>query len=481
MPVPGVTVTVVDGGLSILSDPSDQSVCVIGTCSTGVVGQAYVFGPGATAASIKATVGAGKACELLAYLCNVPGRGPVCFIPSTQSAAGSQTVPVLTGTSPAMTTTGTALDDDEGRVEIVTGGALGTGTFRVSRDNGRTWQGPFTLAATYAVPDAGYTLAFAAGTYVAGDYWTFTATAPATDATAAAAAVDVLKSSGVEVAWVHFIMQGTGASDLLRCGAAATLAAALKTKIAELEGPTIGRFVGYSFDGALPLDGTTPAGRGSFRTQWGTAFASFSDKRASCAAYRCRITSPLPGFRSSTRPFMWAVLGRIGSSKPGTSLYRVRSGPLFGVTWIECDESIEGGADALRLSAPRTHPRRAGYFINRGRQLADVGSDFEETQILRVANLVSAPAFDALVDYLGDDVLTDPDTGKIKESEAAAVDSDLTSKIQTAAAGEASAVKGKISRTDNIASTGQLSCEAVFVPKGYIKKIVLTIGAAKVV
>lgn len=81
----------------------------------------------------------------------------------------------LTGTSPAVTFTGTltfATACPGIKVEITTGGAVGVGVFRVSYDNGSNWaHSSVTIASTYALDGAanGVTLNFAAGTYVLND------------------------------------------------------------------------------------------------------------------------------------------------------------------------------------------------------------------------------------------------------------------------------------------------------------------------
>lgn len=82
----------------------------------------------------------------------------------------------LTGTSPAVTLTGTLLFGaglaPGIKVEITTGGAVGVGVFRVSYNSGSTWAySGVTIASTYALDGAasGVTLNFAAGTYVLND------------------------------------------------------------------------------------------------------------------------------------------------------------------------------------------------------------------------------------------------------------------------------------------------------------------------
>lgn len=61
------------------------------------------------------------------------------------------------------------------KIQIQTGGALGTGTFRWSRDDGATWEESnitLPVGTTYTFPDTGITATFAAGTYVQNESYT---------------------------------------------------------------------------------------------------------------------------------------------------------------------------------------------------------------------------------------------------------------------------------------------------------------------
>lgn len=83
-----------------------------------------------------------------------------------------------TGTGPALTPTGTPVYDRSYVLEVLTGGARGTATFRVSYDGGATWPiASATTAASYAVTDDGLTIGMASGTYVQGERYAWTGAA----------------------------------------------------------------------------------------------------------------------------------------------------------------------------------------------------------------------------------------------------------------------------------------------------------------
>jgi hypothetical protein len=81
-----------------------------------------------------------------------------------------------------VTFSGTPFDDEELVVEVETGGTIGTAgiALKISRDRGRTFSGSVRLgtATSYAIPDTGVTVAFAAGTLIAGDTASAYCTAP---------------------------------------------------------------------------------------------------------------------------------------------------------------------------------------------------------------------------------------------------------------------------------------------------------------
>lgn len=138
----------------------------------------------------------------------------------------------LTGTSPAVTLTGTltfATACPGIKVEITTGGAIGVGVFRVSYDNGATWAySGVTIAATYALDGAanGVTLNFAAGTYVLSDtYEGAVASVTTADSTgyvfsqATTASQPVYRVSAGSGAYFYF-----AANQTLECSTAGVLA-----------------------------------------------------------------------------------------------------------------------------------------------------------------------------------------------------------------------------------------------------------------
>jgi hypothetical protein len=163
-------IIVKDGGLGLLPLGSGARPLVkMGVCSAGTPNTFYGFGD---VASMQAALGAGPLVEALAVQLAIAG-GPVYAVVINSSQAGS--VGAVTHTGPgAATVTPSRGPLAAIAVKIVTGGALGTMAFQVSRGGGA--YGPTITSAagpySYAVPGTQTTLTFAAQTYAANDVFT---------------------------------------------------------------------------------------------------------------------------------------------------------------------------------------------------------------------------------------------------------------------------------------------------------------------
>lgn len=125
---------------------------------------------------------------------------PAIFVPmpiATVGVVGSEDDTGVTGTSVVTATAGAsgALEEVDGRVEVILGGTIGTSqiSLSLSLNGGRTEKTVrLGTASSYVIPYIGVTLNFAAGTLVAGDVFTFRTTAPMWDSTGLAAAKTAL-------------------------------------------------------------------------------------------------------------------------------------------------------------------------------------------------------------------------------------------------------------------------------------------------
>lgn len=181
--LPNATITVADGQRATGYAGSASTLLVAGCCSTGTANAPRLF---TGTAALVAAFGYGPAVEAAAYVMERSGKRAL-FVRMPGTTAGTNSAVDsndATGTS-VVTLTGAPYDDYEGRFLIVAGGTRGTAgvTFKYSLDAGRTWSLTIALgtATTYAIPNSGLTLNFAAGTFVAADEHRWTTTAPRWD------------------------------------------------------------------------------------------------------------------------------------------------------------------------------------------------------------------------------------------------------------------------------------------------------------
>ncbi len=185
LPSATVRLSTSGGGVGVGSDLA----CILSCTSSGdTTVRQYT-----KVSDLVANHGAGEGIELAAHYVQLTGK-PFLFrrLPTVTAGATQLDIEGVTGTS-VISLTGTAVDDAHIVFRVVAGGTIGTAgiTFRVSID-GENTPGPIVrlgTATSYAVPGTGITLAFAAGTLVAGDSATVYTTAPKSDAAGISAAL----------------------------------------------------------------------------------------------------------------------------------------------------------------------------------------------------------------------------------------------------------------------------------------------------
>ena len=486
MAIPKVVLSLVEGALGIPPEQTDNVLIVFGYSSTGTVGQIYDFDQ-ASPSTVKSQIGVGRGPQLVATLLATPNHGPVKFVPLAFTAGTNSAVSSSgSGTPPVITLTGTPHDDFNLRVEVVQTGTLGVWTLRYSLDysskfpSQATWSAEIVSAATVALPDTGITLNIAAGTAAADNVWTATCTAPTHSNTQITDGIDLVIAAGTDFGWGWVTAANGGASDAARMSALAATFAAVSARIDLLEAAY--KYVGFTLEAPSPFDPTTSAGLTTWRSAFASAVAALAHKRMMIAAGYCRRAADMTiaGFGIPRRP-IWTVAERLSSMSISTHLGEVKSGPSRSVVSLEHDEEATGGLDSLRLTTMRTIAGRQGFYVTRGNQFATVGSDYSATPRLRVINTASKTLRNAALFYLNSKIIVDSATGRIREDEAMAIDSDLSSQLDAVLVQpqHASSVAARVSRTDAILSTSTLNVEGAVQPVGYGEQIPISLGFTK--
>jgi hypothetical protein len=204
MALTGITNTILDGALGAVPETIENKLCLFGTAASGTNNTVYAFSDARTA---QATLTAGPLLEAVAHHLAVLGEGPVYAVKvaATGTAGSVGSFTKSNGSAPTVGATGTPNDYYQLKVLIVLGGSLATATFQYSLDGGTTYSNVITTAATYAIANTGLTLTFAAGTYVAADYYTADCVAPVPSPAEVEDGLDALLASTYEISLMHIV------------------------------------------------------------------------------------------------------------------------------------------------------------------------------------------------------------------------------------------------------------------------------------
>lgn len=461
MSIPDVQLTIKDGALGLTPAASPNVVALVGVCSVGTPLEVNSFGAGNPQA-IKDKLGVGP---LVEAACMMNGAGVEVVTVNATPTAGSNSAVTQTGTGTSvMTLTGTPLDDYtlKVRVEVgATGPTAGTAQFSYSLDGGKTYSSPIALpiAGTYAVPNTGLTLNFAAGTLVAGDIYSATCTGPTYDLTAGSAALDALLADPRE--WFVVLMTGVPAD----VSSLASLFAAVGTKMTNAQAAA--RYVRALIQAPDVSDATLIP-----------ALPALADTRVGIAAGFETVLSSL-STRQVKRGAAWTIAKRLGLIPPSEAASRVRTGPVGSeVLALLRDERVTPALDQLNVATMRTIVGLPGFYVTNARIKASPTSDFQYFELGRVMDIACRAARVAWLQYLNEDLLVSKDDGTIDEVEARRIEAFVTNQVRNAVvttrwASDASVV---VDRTEQILSTETLKGEVRIVPKGYARHISVQIG-----
>src|SRR5512133_89228 len=375
MAIPDVRTTILDGALGLAAPSTSRVQVKIGTSSTGTVNTLTSI---SDISALQATFGQGPLVEAAARALAVAG-GPILCMRVTGSVAGACGAVTATQTGTAtLAITGASFDAYNVKVLCVLGGATliaGTATFKYSLDGGLSYSAEMAVptSGVYAVPNSNLTLTwtYVAGVaFVAGDYWTATATAPGYSTSDLATSVTALLADPRTWFMAHVVGP---AADL---AGARGLFAALATHMATAAS-------GYRYAFALM---EAPEGTDSALLANTTGFGDIADTRVAVGAGYLNVISPISG-RSYKRNVAWEAAARASKVAPSQDLAAVIDGPLPGVVALLRDERASEGLDAGRFTTARTIIGRQGYYLTRGRILAAAGSDYSLIQNRRVMDI----------------------------------------------------------------------------------------------
>jgi uncharacterized protein DUF2586 len=462
MPNPEVNVTVSDGALG-QSENSDEVSCKVGTCSAGAFNTLFSF---SRPEAVRSTLGQGGLVEALCDTLDA-GGGTVVAMRINGSVAGSNSAVVRTGTSPdpGMTLTGTPFDAYQGTAKITKGGTLGVFEFQISFDGGDTYSDVILSAAsiTTFAATTGLTLAFAAGTYVLNDTYTFTSTAPYFNTTDLNTTFAALLANPTEWGFVHVVGRGANAADT------AGIVAAVQSQLATAA--TNFRFVRGIVEASDDTDANLISGLAATSAIRVNLAAGFSEMQSKVSG---RVYKRSAGTPVATRAHK---VGRLARVRIARHLGCIKDGALDNVASLYRDEDATPALDPQRMTTLRSIKGKQGKFITRGRLMAPSGSDYKFWHTGRVIDKACRLGRLKLLDFLNDTVLT-KSNGTIVEREALRIEKqvDAVLRDQMVNFGEVTEVTVRIDRTVNIQVTQSLLIDIRVRQLGYMENIDLTVG-----
>lgn len=502
LPIPNVTITVVDNGASAsLSVPQQNIQLKIGCAVGGVVNQPFAT---TLPQSLQAQFIGGPLVEAGGMVCEA---GNICLAIScpivTPGTAFAVQANVPGGSTSVVTTT---LDGTNGawdtyyvKARGVTTGTIGTApgpTVQVSLDAGRNWGPPISLGTqtslvignAFSPPTAGGTgiqLNFGAGTIVAGDYWQFGTTGPKWNNAGVTAALNAYFAS-------QFAVNGVGSVHIVGVAAVGDVSA---IQTAMQSGVAVFVFNRAILELRDAVPGTSWGGTGETEATWITALAAIGG--ASVAQPRiCAdggwYNTPSPyanqsaGAPAYRRPLAWSHAvkrtqiplqrraGRVSDGPYGTITVNPTTDPSDG--FIYHDERTKPGLNAANIGSAMTWPKKGqGFFQTQEPLFSAPGSQFVELAIGNVLDAACDIGYAAGVEIVSDDLITqangtlEPITrnklqGNIQNAEnEGLVQTPLVSSVATT-----------VSPTQNVLATGQVPVTITVTPKAYVNSIAET-------
>lgn len=479
MPIPNQTITVLDPGLGIV-EQSDTVPLYMGCSSSGTVDTMYSFSRKKDAID---TLGQGPLVEAVCKALDKAG-GPVLAMRlagGVVGASGSVTAaPTGTGTG-TVTVANAPFDRYEVIVDIVATGTLGTGTFKYSLDDGRTYSEVITIPSggTFDVPNSNLELTFVPGAgavfYEAGDRHSFDTTAPYPNATNLGDGFTAVLASLLSFDFIVLVGKPADAS------AGATIFAALATHLASLESNF--RWVRAMMNAGVDATGDVITG-----------YAASANARVMVCYddYDVASSKPFSGFGAPKQPLEVAYGARAAAVLISTDLGRFPDGPFLGSLEISHDERVNEVLDQHKIATARTYIGFPGFYPTHGRLKSPAGSDFVYWQYGRVMDVACRTVYEAQQPFLNtgvrvnsDGTINDKDAKKIEEFVSDALKAALSdpknaegTQGHVSRTAEDDGFRYSIDRTNNVQTSFTLIGTVAVRPLGYVKFLNTQIGFA---
>lgn len=481
-----VNITIADGGSAVAVVPAAQVQLVIGCSSAGTIAAPLATSNPNT---LVANLGFGPLPEAAALVCQAGGTAIAMRCTSNAAGVAGAVQFVGTGTS-VITASGAPYDDLYVRFLCVGPGTIGTAgiTFQISLDAGRNYGPVLALgtAVTYAIPNTGLTLAFAAGTLVAGDTAQVRCTAPQWNTAGIQACLNAFQAS-------QYGVQGVGSIHIVGPCSGAT-AATLQTYLETLAtGHIYGRAIVDVRDANAPnaWTGTTTESETVWVNSVALDFSTTSARRICAAAGHYNMPSaysnPAAGSPRYRRSLGYALAAREVTIPPQRHAGRVRDGNLSQIVidaindpqdgFVYHDERILAGLDAARFASARTRVKKNGFYIVNPNLMSPLGSQFTFLPHGNVIDIASDITYDKGQDEVNDDVRQNPN-GTIFETDAKHLENEINLSLaaQMVNPRMVSSASFVVDRSWNVGATNKVQGTLSVLPRPFVLEVDVTIA-----
>jgi hypothetical protein len=490
MALPGVTTTVLDGGLGITT-PATSRPHVVGVFESGTQNLPTLVGNQRQLKELFGTQGPGN--DMAGTILDQAG-GPIVVTRVTPTVVATYgAASMISDLSPGadneinlLVATSAPKNDYAMVAKIIVGGARTATTFQYSLDGGKTFSPTLAAAATVALGTSGVTFEFEVGTvapFVAGATYVGTSKAPhyaSADLTAVFAAADISA-----LTWDFWAFAGEAAT----AAAAATLFATIGAAMNAYALPAKDRY----YRAMMGAGEGTPA-------SVVTAFAALTNVRVAVLQGKGRgpvsfgtVGRSIPHLPTVVYAAMRAA-GNVMSTDLAATSGAASVGALAGVTEPSQNEFTQpAGLDDIRIGTLRTFANGpTGVLLTNVWLKGSPGTDFEFWQHGRIMDEACKVTSAQHALLLSSSVVCKADgSGQIVKFSALqiekrvqrALDNVIGSALRgvgpttlDGTGGHVSDVKYQVDLTNNVLSTKTLITTVSLVPRGYLKAIVTTLS-----
>ena len=453
---PKVDLIFEDGNLGTTVASGASLQLKVGPAEKGEIGVPTVF---TRLSDVQDAYGSGPLSSAIAVA--LQESKPVLGLRVPSSVSGTKTPVAHTGTGTAtLAVSGNPADANDVTVVVTRNGtSLGAATaaYRVTVSGADLGERALPTSGDIRLDGTGLSLKFSDGTFVAGDTYSFSATAPGTTLADIAGAVQAyLTSAAQPVRFIHVLG-----------GAGRDLGAALNAIAVEAE--SRGRYTHIVLDAKARAAGESVA---AYRQRLDAEWSGFVGLRVSVAEEGGPIYNPLTK-RAEVRSAAWPATMRRTRVPVGEDASRTKTGSLTGV---ERATIALASGESTRFIGLITYDGYDGVYCAGWPMMSPEGSDYDLVQQREVADEAARAARVAAFEYLGDDVPVDVTTGHILETTASAMEAYITGRCQAQLGANVSGVRVQIDREINVISTRRFEYDVIITPLGYLREIKVRIA-----